>query len=435
MHLLKFSRKRHSRFSPWSAVGSAGILVMLLSALVASGLQAAIPASERQVLMNIYNATDGPNWVDNTGWGGAAGTECSWFGVTCNGSETNVLRIELDFNGLVGGPLPSLTGLTGLEVFDVDANGITGPVPALPANIIRFAAGRNPITGTIPDLQALPGLTQFIVNSARLTGPLPERSGMSNLSILNVSGNQLTGPLPELSGLQSLTSFIVSDNQLEGTIPALIDMPRLESFFVENNGFSGSLPELSGVPGLRFFAAGGGPLTGNIPDLSGLSDLVLFEVLDSQVTGEIPSLAGLSSLVNFDVSNNRLTGALPELGEAPALFRFAAEGNALVGSIPSLVGMSQLESIRLADNALDGPVPPIGDVNLALGESSLCGNQLVSSEDPALDEAWETATGSDWIACQDIFRPIPVDSTWALVLLGILMAVLGGPFVAPMRRQ
>ncbi|MBL38718.1 MAG: hypothetical protein CMP07_09960 [Xanthomonadales bacterium] len=435
MNLPNAFRKNCHRFSLHQAYKTTRTLVPVLLALVASGLQAAIPASERQVLMDIYNATDGPNWVDNTGWGGAAGTECKWFGVTCNGSETNVLRIDLDLNGLAGGPLPSLVGLAELEVFDVDANGVTGPVPALPANLIRFVAGRNPITGTIPDLQAVPGLTQFIVNSAQLTGPLPDRSGMSNLSILNVSGNELTGPLPELSGLQSLSAFIVSDNQLEGTIPALTDMPRLETFFVRNNGLSGSLPDLSDVPGLRFFAAGGGPLTGNIPDLSGLSDLVLFEVRDSQVSGEIPSLAGLSSLVTFDVSNNRLTGELPELSDAPTLFLFAAEGNALVGSIPSLTGMSQLESIRLADNALDGPVPPIGDVNLEPGESSLCGNQLVTSEDPALDEAWETATGGDWIACQDIFRPIPVDSTWALLLLITLMASVGLPFASSLRRQ
>ena len=30
--------------------------------------QAAIPASERQVLIDLYNSTDGANWTNSTGW-------------------------------------------------------------------------------------------------------------------------------------------------------------------------------------------------------------------------------------------------------------------------------------------------------------------------------------------------------------------------------
>ncbi|MBM87009.1 MAG: hypothetical protein CMQ41_01390, partial [Gammaproteobacteria bacterium] len=43
-----------------------------------------VPQIERDALVALYNSTGGANWRDNTGWLGAAGTECDWYGVTCS---------------------------------------------------------------------------------------------------------------------------------------------------------------------------------------------------------------------------------------------------------------------------------------------------------------------------------------------------------------
>ncbi len=48
-------------------------------------VQADIPTSERDALISLYNSTDGANWDDNSDWLGAVGTECDWYGVTCDG--------------------------------------------------------------------------------------------------------------------------------------------------------------------------------------------------------------------------------------------------------------------------------------------------------------------------------------------------------------
>ena len=62
---------------------------------------AAIPISERQALIALYNSTDGDNWTDNSGWkepplaaDGYAlpGTEDTWYGITCSGDH--VTRME-----------------------------------------------------------------------------------------------------------------------------------------------------------------------------------------------------------------------------------------------------------------------------------------------------------------------------------------------------
>ena len=52
-----------------------------------------VPQIEREALIALYNSTDGDNWTTNTGWNGAAGTECDWYGVTCTSSVITRLRV------------------------------------------------------------------------------------------------------------------------------------------------------------------------------------------------------------------------------------------------------------------------------------------------------------------------------------------------------
>jgi len=58
-------------------------LLLLLLISLAGASYAQVPQIERDALVALYNSTDGANWTDNTGWLGAAGTECTWFGVRC----------------------------------------------------------------------------------------------------------------------------------------------------------------------------------------------------------------------------------------------------------------------------------------------------------------------------------------------------------------
>ena len=102
--------------------------------LMPGAAQAVIPTSERQVLLNLYNSTNGANWINKTGWNGPSGTECKWNGIWCNTNESHVTAIALYFNNLVG-TLPSISGLTALEAFQVDGNQLTGTVPSAPTSL------------------------------------------------------------------------------------------------------------------------------------------------------------------------------------------------------------------------------------------------------------------------------------------------------------
>ncbi|HVJ61394.1 MAG TPA: hypothetical protein VM555_01620, partial [Tahibacter sp.] len=94
---------------------------------LAGTASAAIPASEREALIAIYNATGGPNWTNKTGWLGAPGTECNWYGVSC-GFDT-VVTLFLDNNNLVC-PLPPINALRNLFFLNLPGNQLSGPIPS-----------------------------------------------------------------------------------------------------------------------------------------------------------------------------------------------------------------------------------------------------------------------------------------------------------------
>ena len=58
------------------------------------------PTAGRSALLDLYNSTSGPGWIDSTGWNGPPGTECTWFGVLC--FDDSVWQLALPSNNLSG---------------------------------------------------------------------------------------------------------------------------------------------------------------------------------------------------------------------------------------------------------------------------------------------------------------------------------------------
>ncbi len=226
-----------------------GALLLLLTcsfvALFVTGSWGAIPAAERTVLLNLYTATNGAAWTNSTNWNGGVGTECTWFGVTCNPGDTHVTFINLPSNNLVGS-LPDLSDLTNLMRFDVGSNQLTGSIPSLSGltNLLSFGAAFNQLSGSIPSLSGLTNLQYFIVSHNQLSGAIPSLSGLTNLQNFDVGHNQLSGSLPSLSGLTNLLVFSVSVNQLSGSIPSLSGLTNLQNFHVDNNQLTGDVPDV-----------------------------------------------------------------------------------------------------------------------------------------------------------------------------------------------
>ena len=440
--------------TPSGKMRGGGLLMLLL--LLAGGVttaDAAIPVGEREVLIDLYNSTNGAGWTRNANWLGGEGTECTWAGIACNDTQSHVIRVELNSNRLAGtlpslggltalqgfsvtsnrdltGPIPSLAGLAALQYFIVSNNQLTGPIPAfsgLPA-LHNIQLNNNRLTGSIPSLRELPALDYFSVSSNLLTGSIPALDGLTALQTFVVAINRLTGPIPALDTLTALQYADFSVNILTGPIPSLSKLTALRSILVHANQLSGPIPSLSGLTALRSVWAHSNQLSGPIPSFAGLTNLAYFRIEDNQLTalpsfsgatvlaefsadnnrlaGTIPSLVGLTALSEFSVNSNRLTGQIPSLGGLTALQSFSAENNQLTGPIPSLSGAPFLTKLGVGNNQLSGPVPAAPGALKAF-VSNICGNRLVTSGNAANDSAWVKAQSpivvadGNWLACQN----------------------------------
>jgi len=267
------------------------LTLALLGGLAGSVYAGGVPDSERITLSHFYDQTGGAGWIRDDNWGGAPGSECSFFGVVCNSDQTHVIGLQL---------------------------------------------AQNQLTGTLPaDLNRLTNLTIFDVHSNALAGPIPPLTGLTNLTNFNVSSNALNGSIPALTGLTSLTVFDAAHNQLDGSIPALTGLTNLTEFFVDDNQFTGPIPALTGLANLDFFSVTGNQLEGPIPALNGLTNLGTFYVDENQLSGPIPALTGLTNLRIFDVDTNALSGSIPALDDLTALRRIDVGHNRLTGSVPA----------------------------------------------------------------------------------------------------
>lgn len=201
----------------------------LLAVAAPSTAPAAIPQTERDALLALYDSTNGDDWGNHFGWGDAPGTECSWYGITCDDAGTHVTGIDLGVNNLAGN-LPSLSGLTRLESLVAVNNLLTGPIPSLAGLIhLRFVQlNFNELAGPIPPLSGLVNLQFFGVDYNQLTGPIPSLAGLASLDSFDVTSNQLSGPVPPLAGLAILSVFRIGDNQLSGNMP---DVPTPNALF------------------------------------------------------------------------------------------------------------------------------------------------------------------------------------------------------------
>ena len=180
----------------------------------------AIGPGERAALIAIYNATGGSDWTDDINWLAEPGTECDWYGVTCDASGLTVIKLLLDSNALRGHIPLDIGSLLNLEIFDIAANQVGGRIPPEVGGLssLRVLTLRdNEVSGSIPsELGNLTNLQSLDLSQNRLSGSMPsELGGYSGLQYLRLYRNQLGGNVPpELTNLVTLFSLELFDNAL-----------------------------------------------------------------------------------------------------------------------------------------------------------------------------------------------------------------------------
>ena len=188
--------------------------------------------------------------------------------------------------------------------FNVANNFLEGTLPfpvqqdvvGFNANSLRYLDfSNNMLSGTIPSrfIDGLAALELFYLNGNVFTGPIPTLSRLTSLRLLSLHSNNFTGTVPDgLSSLFLLRELNLSDNTLIGTIPQHIyeALTRLRSLDMHSNALSGVLHTVVG-------------------NLALLEELRLH---DNMLTGSIPTeLANLSSLRAMTLHGNGFEGAMP----------------------------------------------------------------------------------------------------------------------------
>ena len=225
-------------------------------------------SSYEPALVAFYNATDGPNWKDNTNW-------------------------------LTDAPLGDWAG--------VSANRITGNGRVVGECVTQLWLNSNRLKGELPaDLGSLHSLAELYLSNNQLSGAIPAELGsLLNLQRLDFSDNQLSGEIPaELGGLPNLQRLDLANNQLSGEIPAeLGDLLNLQRLYLGRNQLSGGIPAA----------------IGNLPNMIWLS------LPDNQLSGAIP--AELGNIPTLVLYGNRLTGRVLRPGGANP--QYAWEGSTI----------------------------------------------------------------------------------------------------------
>ena len=307
----------------------------------ASSFAAASP--DRDVLVELYRATRGDTWRDNTNWLSNKPLN-EWYGVTTD-ANGRVTQLVLGYNRLFGEIPPTLGNLSNVTVLDLSVNRLSGDLPS--------------------ELGGLSRLSELSLHNNQLSGQIPSELGnIANLQVLRLGRNSLGGEIPrELGSLSSLRVLDLRSCGLRGRIPhELGNLFNLESLMLYWNGFEGGIPaalgNLSNLESLSLFGAG---LSGEIPrELGSLSNLRSLDLRSNGFTGAIPpELGNLSNLEELWLSFNSLSGRIPaELVSLSNLKRLDLERNQLSGPIPAQLGsMSGLESLYLSGNSLSGEVP------------------------------------------------------------------------------
>ena len=375
--------------------------------------KAALSPEIRDVLVTLYNATDGPGWENSEKWLSEAPLD-QWYGVftDCDGT---VPKLVLNDNQLSGPIPPELGGLTNLEGLDLYGNQLTGAIPAELGGLTNLQGlylYGNQLTGAIPaELGSLTSLQELYLYGNQLTGEIPAELGsLTNLEWLYLSSNELTGEIPaELGSLTNLELLYLHSNELTGEIPAeLGGLTNLERLSLSRNELTGEIPaELGGLTNLEVLYLHSNQLTGEIPaELGSLTNLEALYLFNNQLTGEIP--AELGSLTNLEVLSlysNQLTGEIPaELGSLTNLEVLSLYSNQLTGTIPAELGsLTNLERLYLSYNQLTGTIPPALGSLTNLERLYLSYNQLTGTIPPALGSLtnleWLNLSGNQLTGC------------------------------------
>lgn len=370
--------------------------------------------NQTNTMTNLSNHLNAPDWNIRKD-----PNPCAWKGVTCDLSNSSVIKIVLSGFSLSSDSLPIFCQIETLQHLDVSNNHLSsipdgfidacGKIENL--KLLNFSG--NKLTGALPAFHGFDGLESLDMSFNDLRESIGlQLDGMASLKILNLSGNKFTGNLPtNLGRSMVLQQLLLSNNHFQGTIPdQILNYKNLTVIDLKENWLSGSIPwNIGNLSKLEILSLSSNRLSGEIPmTLLNITTLTRFAANQNNFTRAIPTgitkflsnldlsynnlsesipedLLSPSQLMTVDLSYNKLQGSLPA-NISPSLVRLRLGGNLLRGEVPSgtCAATQNLTYMELEKNHLTGLIPPGLGSCQKLALLNLAENQLTGALPPEL---------------------------------------------------
>ncbi|WP_321371256.1 T9SS type A sorting domain-containing protein [uncultured Draconibacterium sp.] len=268
-------------------------------------------------LVALYNATNGSNWVNNSGWLEPGVPISNWYGVTVENERVTGIDLKGNWDGIFGlqGEIPADIGsLTELVFLDFSFNILTGPIPIELWNLSNLEylslGWGNQLNGTIPyEIQNLSKLKYLDLSSNQLSGQIPiELYNIISLEFLNLDNNQITDTISvEISNLVNLNILNLGRNQIAGDIPKVVgNLINLGQLHLYQNQLSGTIPiEIGNLINIYELNLADNQLAGSIPEeIGNMTKLDWLWLHNNQLNGIIPMELCQTPITQIDFSNN-----------------------------------------------------------------------------------------------------------------------------------
>ena len=200
-----------------------------------------------QVLLALYNSTNGDAWSYNDGW--LKGDPCGnplWYGIYC--MDGRVLQIIFIDNNLDGKIPAELAKATALQVVRLNINILTGSIPEEIFSLQSlqiFDASINKLSGKLLSTISMANLTDLVLYDNTIYGDLPSFN-CSMLQTLVLYSNGFSGQLPDSLSLSTgLKELDVSYNHLNGTLPSSYGVfKQLRRLLIQGNNYDNDRPTI-----------------------------------------------------------------------------------------------------------------------------------------------------------------------------------------------
>ncbi|KAF6981842.1 hypothetical protein CFC21_000292 [Triticum aestivum] len=293
------------------------------------------------------------------------------------GNLTSLVILSMGRNRLVGEIPESFGQMTKLRYLHLAFNELSGTIPASIFNlssIRQIQLSHNDLSGVIPNDvgSTLPNLEFLLLYSCNFHGRIPGSLGnASQLVMIELANNQLHGSVPlNIGSLRNLEVLALENNQLlEASwqkdwdlLASLANCTQLFALALSSKRFRGPFPpSIANLSSIEMMYLEGNSIYGEIsPDITKLEKLTNFQIGGNLLTGTIPETIGeLHDLQVLELFGNNIQGLIPStIGNLTRLFRLVLSHNNLMGSIPTSFGwLDRMASLDLSHNQLRGTIP------------------------------------------------------------------------------